>query len=107
MKGIISLLISLLVLMPSAYAASLPGDSAEGKRLYEANCMGCHDTSVSTSKDRVVQSDRRFEKAVGQLHPYGQQKILRERNAEPPELPGRSVLSFPLDVRLSAVGMTD
>ena len=56
MKGIISLLISLLVLMPSAYAASLPGDSAEGKRLYEANCMGCHDTSVSTSKDRVVQS---------------------------------------------------
>ena len=42
--------------MPSAYAASLPGDSAEGKRLYEANCMGCHDTGVSTSKDRVVQS---------------------------------------------------
>ena len=56
MKGIISLLISLLVLMPSAYAASLPGDSAEGKRLYEANCMGCHDTSVFTRKDRVVQS---------------------------------------------------
>jgi hypothetical protein len=53
MKGIISLLV---LLMPSAYAASLSGDSAEGKRLYEANCMGCHDTSVSTRKDRVVQS---------------------------------------------------
>jgi hypothetical protein len=29
---------------PSAYAAALPGDSAEGKRLHDANCMGCHDT---------------------------------------------------------------
>jgi cytochrome c5 len=55
MKGILcgSLLI---LLMPSAYAASLPGDSADGKRLYDANCMGCHDTSVFTRKDRVVQS---------------------------------------------------
>ena len=44
----------LILLMPSAYAAS--GDSADGKRLYDANCMGCHDTSVLTRKDRVVQS---------------------------------------------------
>jgi len=55
MKGI--LCVSLLILlMPTAYAASLPGDSANGKRLYDANCMGCHDTSVLTRKDRVVQS---------------------------------------------------
>ena len=55
MKSI--LCVSLLVLlMPTAYAASLPGDSANGKRLYDANCMGCHDTSVLTRKDRVVQS---------------------------------------------------
>jgi hypothetical protein len=55
MTGI--LFVSLLILlMPTAYAASLPGDSAEGKRLYEANCMGCHDTSVSTRNDRIVQS---------------------------------------------------
>ena len=46
----------LILLMPSAYAASLPGDSADGKRLYDANCMGCHDTSVFTRKDRVIQS---------------------------------------------------
>ena len=46
----------LILLIPSAYAASLPGDSADGKRLYDANCMGCHDTSVLTRKDRVVQS---------------------------------------------------
>ena len=55
MKSILG--ISLLVLlMPSAYAATLPGDSAEGKRLHDANCMGCHDTSVFTRKDRLVQS---------------------------------------------------
>lgn len=55
MKNI--LCVSLLVLlMPAAYAASLPGDSANGKRLYDANCMGCHDTRVLTRKDRVVQS---------------------------------------------------
>ena len=55
MKSI--LCVSLLVLlMPTAYAASLPGDSADGKRLYDANCMGCHGTSVLTRKDRAVQS---------------------------------------------------
>ena len=46
----------LILLMPSAYAASLLGESAEGKRLYDANCMGCHDTSVLTRRDRLVQS---------------------------------------------------
>jgi hypothetical protein len=46
----------LILLMPSAYAASLPGNSADGKRLYDANCMGCHDTSVFTRNDRLVQS---------------------------------------------------
>ena len=55
MKGILcgSLLI---LLMTTACAASSLGDSADGKRLYDANCMGCHDTSVFTRKDRVVQS---------------------------------------------------
>jgi hypothetical protein len=46
----------LILLMPSAYADSLPGNSAEGKVLYDANCMGCHDTSVLTRRDRLVQS---------------------------------------------------
>ena len=55
MKSILG--VSLLtLLMPSAYAASLPGDSADGKRLHDANCMGCHDTSVFTRKDRLVKS---------------------------------------------------
>ena len=46
----------LILLMPSAYAASLPGDSADGKRLHDANCMGCHDTGIYTRKDQLVQS---------------------------------------------------
>jgi mono/diheme cytochrome c family protein len=63
MKGV--LVASLLVLlMPSAYATSLPGDSADGKRLYDANCMGCHDTSVLTREDRVVQSLDALEKQL-------------------------------------------
>jgi hypothetical protein len=87
----------LILLMPSAYAASLPGDSADGKRLHDANCMGCHDTSVFTRKDRLVQS-LDAEKAVGQLHSYVKERILRERNAGPPQVLERSVLSFPLSV---------
>jgi hypothetical protein len=46
----------LILLMPSAHAAELPGDSTEGKRLHDANCMGCHDTAVYTRKDRHVES---------------------------------------------------
>ena len=48
-------LVSLLLTHP-VYATSLPGDSANGKRLYDANCTGCHDTSVLSRSDRFVQS---------------------------------------------------
>ena len=55
MKSI--LCISLLILlMPNAYAAVLPGDSADGKRLHDANCLGCHDTGIYTRKDHLVGS---------------------------------------------------
>ena len=55
MKGILcgSLL---LLMMTTACAAPSPGDNADGKRLNDANCMGCHDTSVFTRKDQVVRS---------------------------------------------------
>ena len=46
----------LILLMPSAYAAPLAGDSANGKRLLEANCTECHQTDIFTRKDRKVQS---------------------------------------------------
>ena len=45
-----------VLLMPTVYAASLPGDSVNGKQLYDANCTGCHDTSVLSRSDRFVQS---------------------------------------------------
>jgi hypothetical protein len=64
MKGILYVSLSVL-LMPSAYAAaSLQGDSAKGKRLYDANCTRCHDTSVFTRRDRVVQSLDALEKQL-------------------------------------------
>ena len=46
----------LILLAPSAYAASLPGDSVNGKRLLDANCMACHQTDIFTRNDRQVQS---------------------------------------------------
>ena len=45
--------IALLAL--SALAAS-SGDSGAGKRLHDANCMGCHDSSVYSRKTRSVRS---------------------------------------------------
>ena len=65
MKSI--LCVSLLILLtPSvAYAAALPGDSADGKRLHGANCRGCHDTSIYTRKDKLVQSLDALQKQLG------------------------------------------
>jgi mono/diheme cytochrome c family protein len=55
MKSI--LCVSLLILlMPTSAYAELPGDSADGKRLHDANCMGCHDTGIYTRKDHLVRS---------------------------------------------------
>jgi cytochrome c553 len=57
MKSILWALVSVsLLLSPTAYATSLPGDSANGKRLYDANCTGCHDTSLLSRSDRFVRS---------------------------------------------------
>ena len=68
MKSILCASLSIL-LMPSAYAASLPGDSAEGKRLLDANCMECHQTDIYTRKDRSVQSlDGLKEQVAGCAH---------------------------------------
>lgn len=44
------------VLSVAAQAASLPGDSASGKKFYEANCTSCHKDDVHTRKDHKVKS---------------------------------------------------
>ena len=46
---------ALTFLAVSAHAA-LPGDAAEGKRLHDADCTGCHDTAVYTRKEHRVRS---------------------------------------------------
>jgi len=56
MKSILCVSLLTLLMPSSAYAAALSGDSAEGKRLHDANCMGCHDTGIYTRKDRLVRS---------------------------------------------------
>lgn len=45
-----------LALLASSAFAALPGDSAEGKRLHDASCTGCHDSGVYTRKTRSIQS---------------------------------------------------
>lgn len=47
---------SLTILLAQGAAAALPGDSAEGKRLHDASCTGCHDAGLYTRKNRVVRS---------------------------------------------------
>ena len=43
------------LLIQGAYAA-LPGDGAEGERLHQASCTGCHDSSVYTRPDHKIRS---------------------------------------------------
>ena len=54
MKRILGSLVGMLVTV-GAHAA-LPGDAVEGKRLHEASCTGCHDTSVYSRTDHKVRS---------------------------------------------------
>ena len=52
----VALFPALLVLSIPAHAADLPGNAAQGKKLYDANCMSCHNDSVYTRKDRHITS---------------------------------------------------
>ena len=55
----------LLILLTSSANAELPGDSADGKRLHDVNCIGCHDTGIYTRKDRLVGSLDALKKRLG------------------------------------------
>ena len=65
MKGILCVSLLILLMPTVACAAALPGDSADGKRLHDANCMGCHDTGIYTRKDRLVQSFDALKRQLG------------------------------------------
>jgi mono/diheme cytochrome c family protein len=51
-----ALLISTLLLIALPGQAALPGDSAEGKKLHDAHCVSCHNSSVYTRRDRQIKS---------------------------------------------------
>lgn len=54
------------------YAAQLPGDSADGSFLHDANCLRCHDTGIYTRKDGRIRSlDTLKGQLIGQLQSYG------------------------------------
>lgn len=49
-----ALLPVLTTLSLAAQAAPIPGNTASGKKLYDANCTTCHTDSVYLRKDRQV-----------------------------------------------------
>ena len=48
--------VSLMMFLAAGAHAALPGDGAAGKRLHDANCTACHDTSVYTRQDHKIRS---------------------------------------------------
>ena len=53
------------VLSVSTQAATLPGDAANGKKLYDASCTSCHNDSVYKRKDHKIKS---LEGLTEQIH---------------------------------------
>ena len=51
-----ALLISILLSAALLMRPALPGDGAQGKKLHDANCTTCHDTSVYTRQNRHIKS---------------------------------------------------
>jgi hypothetical protein len=74
MKGL--LYAAPMILLASSVFAALPGDSAEGKRLHDANCVGCHDSGVYTRKARSIQNVD----AKKQFSPTEKQNIVKYLN---------------------------
>lgn len=71
-------LCALAILLPLGAHAALPGDAAEGQRLHDASCAGCHDSGVYTRKDRSVRS---LDALKRQLQACGHMALKKELSA--------------------------
>jgi mono/diheme cytochrome c family protein len=60
--------LTLLIYVAAAIAlpahAAMPGDSAEGKKLHDANCVRCHDASIYKSDKRYIKSLRALDEQL-------------------------------------------
>ena len=79
---------ALMLLIASAYAAELPGASADGKRLHDANCMGKPRYWHLNPKGTTRSVFGRAEKAVGDCS-----DIAKERERGQAQLNRRSRLA--------------
>lgn len=43
-----------LIIFTCLSQSTFAGDIANGKKLYEGNCLGCHDTRIHTRPNRIV-----------------------------------------------------
>lgn len=88
MKFILSLIA--MTFVATSVRAALPGNEAEGRRLHDASCTGCHDTGVYTRKDHRVlslgglkhQVDNCTHMAQKEFSPAEKQDILKYLNDE-------------------------
>ncbi len=63
MKRIL-LALSAFIFSAATYAA-VSGDPAQGKKIHDASCVGCHDSGVYTRRDHHVQSLADLQRQVG------------------------------------------
>jgi len=59
-----ALVILTLIQTSLSVQAALPGDSAEGKKLHDANCVRCHDASIYKSDKRHIKSLRALDEQL-------------------------------------------
>lgn len=75
----VAALLFLAVEPATADTALLPGDGARGKTLHAAQCVGCHDASVYTRKNRRVQSIGGLIKQVEMCNQQLQKELSHEQ----------------------------
>jgi cytochrome c553 len=70
------LITTVMMFLAASANAAVPGDGTEGKRLHDASCTGCHDTSVYSRKDHRVQSLDALKKQVEDCTHMAQKEFL-------------------------------